>query len=357
MKRLNYYCTIIAIILTAASCLKKPNTPVVYTPTTITTVTPTGVTGYNYTDINALKAAIALPTRTYTVRAGQYTVITTNGGNRLVFYSNSFKDAAGNILTSGNVDIEVLEASGLGNIIRSQAMTVDNNGQMLRSGGEMRITATMAGQPVFANKYGVQFKAAATTTQPMELYYGTAATIDTSFSWLLGSGTTGSAAAGTNTLAIVADSVVDTASLLDTTLPGPTYTYTYTYNPYFIFDSCTNFNWINCDHFMGSGGTLTQINIILPDTSFNPCNTSVYVIFPTDNSAMEADENYGINRNHYKAINIPVGISAKIFTMTNKGGNYYYSLQTGLTVTSGMTVTPSPEATSLSAILTVLASL
>jgi len=50
------------------------------------------------------------------------------------------------------------------------------------------------------------------------------------------------------------------------------------YNSYYIFDSCTNFGWINCDHVFTQPTTEMTINIVLPDKSFDPTNTMFFIV-------------------------------------------------------------------------------
>jgi len=95
---------------------------------------------------------------------------------------------------------------------------------------------------------------------------------------------------------------------------------------YFSFDSVKSFHWINCDYFYGSTSPLTDVSVIVPDTSFNPSNTQVFVIFPTINSATYI-HNYTVATHTYDLFagyHVPVGMTIDLAVVSKKGGVYYY---------------------------------
>ena len=309
--------TLLAGAIIISSCKKKPE----YNPT------PTIL---DYTQIAKLYNDLKPAAQTFSVTAGVYSTIEGTSGTKITFYPNSFKDASGNIITSGTVSIKMTEANTIEAMIRNRAFPVSTDGRLLRSGGEVKIVATMGGQTVYANKYNAQFKQGASSTMPMGLFYGVTGS-DSGTTWSPVDSTTGTGTGGTS---------IDTSGLTSF---------------YYVFDSVGSFNWINCDHFYGSSAPLTTMNIEFADTSFNWSNTAVYIVFPSEHSVMEGYQ--GSASNIYNALNIPVGISVKVFTMTYKAGNYYYSLQTGITVTSGLVVHPVSTASSLSGIMSVMVTL
>lgn len=170
----------------------------------------------------------------------------------------------------------------------------------------------MSGQPIYANKYGIKFRQKSSSVQPMNLFTGSN-TADSFVAWTLGDTTRGNTPA-------------------ETTLIGT--------KSFYVFDSCMHFDWINCDHFLDSSAALTSIYIKCADTNFNIGNTMTYVIFPPINSVMNAMYSVG-ERYSSTADNVPVGMVAKVVTISYYAGHFYYSSQ-DITVTAGMHITASP---------------
>ncbi len=281
-------------------------------------------------NIATLFAALRPASQSFTVTAGTYQTITTTSGSKVSFYPNTFKDASGHIITSGTVNIQLTEAAKPGDMILNRAFPVSTDGQLLISGGEMNLKATMGGQPVYANKYGVQFRQPTGSSQPMNLFIGSTGS-DSSTTWTLGDTTTGTTATGTT---------IDSTAVT---------------NAYYTFDSCNHFNWINCDHFLGSGGTLTDVNVVFPDTSYNRTNTAAFIVFPSINSVMNVYDDG--TSGGFTARNVPVGMTVKVVTLSYKSGNAYYAEQTGVVVTSGIIIHPTPAVQTLTYITSALSAL
>ncbi len=107
---------------------------------------------------------------------------------------------------------------------------------------------------------------------------------------------------------------------------------------YYQFDSCTDFHWVNCDHFGGWAGAKTDVKVTIADTGFNHNNTEVFLVFPTDNSVSNASWNYSSTAPlTFRNYNLPVGLSMTVVVVAKKYGQYYYEL-TGATVTTTMVV-------------------
>lgn len=264
----------------------------------------------------------------FTVTAGTSQTILASGGTKIKFYPNSFKDASGNIITSGTVNVQITEAYKPGAMIANRALPISSDGRQLISGGEVNIKATMGGQEVYANKYSASFKQPSSSTQAMELFIGTTGE-DSITTW-----TQDTSSAGNTT-----------GTTLDTM--GAT-------SAYYTFDSCSDFNWINCDHFYSCGCTLTDVNIDIADTSFHSSNTAVFVIFPSINSVGPA---YGSSAHDFEYHNVPVGTTIEIVCISAIGSKYYYSHQTGVAVTAGMTIHPTMTVQTFAFITAALAAL
>lgn len=224
-------------------------------------------------------------------------------------------------------------------MIANRATTSADNKPLI-SGGQVYIKATRNGQEVFARKYGIGFKQASTSSQPMGLYYGNTANADSVVVWGQADSAVGSFAPKTTT-----DTTHDTSG-------GSTWYF----NSMYIFDSCTNFGWINCDHFMSSGGTLTNVTCSVPDNSYNWSTTQVYVVIPSINSVMSA---YSASSSSaaFMASNIPIGTAIRVVAIAKKGNDYYYAEHSGLTVTANMTADLSFSSKSLSDIKALLTGL
>ena len=305
-------CVIILIVV--AACKKTNNSA-----STVVTTTP----------LNQLFAGLRSIPQNLSVTAGRDTIVFGASGTMLHFYANSFKDAGGNIITGGTVNLQLVEMYKPGDFISNRATTMAG-GQLLRSAGQINLSATKNGQTVYANKYGVGFKQASQSSQPMALYYGNANNGDSVINW------------------VVADTfrkenivqAADTNDIYSRPYGRPWVGY--------VFDSASSLLYTNCDALYYNGSPLTSVNVVLPDNTFTPANTQVYLVLPDINCAMstvepvlgEANFNAGtrtITITSEGATNIvPTGMNYKLVVIANKSGTYYY-YQTSGTVTSGLT--------------------
>lgn len=131
---------------------------------------------------SALFAGLRTEPFKFSVDAGVQSVGYGPQGTKLVFYPHSFKDASGNIISSGKIDIELTEMYTSGSMIGNNAVTTCN-GQLLRSGGQVKIKATQNGKEVYANKYGIGFKQPDASSNPMELFYSNNNSLDSTTVW------------------------------------------------------------------------------------------------------------------------------------------------------------------------------
>lgn len=306
-----------AATLIGYSCRKQENR-VVSTPAASTSTHTIGEI------FSALKPA----PQKMTVQAGTATVLYGRAGTRLGFYPNSFKDASGNIITSGDIAIELVEMYKPGDMIANCASTVCGN-SLLSSTGQVYIKATKDGKEVFANKYSIGFRQSAESSQPMQLFYSgnispdsiTTWNVDDSFSRAIG------------------EWVKSTAR--DTTLvPG----YGTVISIIYKFDSCTNFYWVNSDVFYGGTGPKTSVVIHTPDDSYDSHNTAVFVVFPSVNGVVGASGKKDFSIPYF---DIPIGMNIKVLLITKRGNDYYYAEKTGITVTDHQEVSLAPALSSL----------
>jgi len=266
--------------------------------------------------------------QTLTTTAGISSTIYGTKGTRITFYPNSFKDASGNIITSGTIVIKLTEMLTPGAMIADNATTQTTTGDILRSGGQVKIEASKDGQAVYANKYSISFKQPVPSSQPMDLYFGNRNNSDSVVQWrpidTTTTGATGTIATGTTTDSTAGGGGGGSSS------------------SYYIFDSCTDFIYINCDRLYSVPGPRTDVHFVMPDTSFNTYNTTIYLIFSDLNSVARVDPYYyekSTKSFSLKYYTLPVGYTMTVITLCKKtNGTYYFSEQNGLTITDAMSI-------------------
>lgn len=285
---------------------------------TLSTPTETPIIADKQAGIAAFGALRSLP-QTFTVAAGVSKNIKCAQGTILKFYPNSFKDASGNIITSGNVTISVTEIYTLGDMIANRTATVTSSG-VLTSRGEVNIKASMNGQEVFANKYGLGFKAINAETQPMELYEGIGNNSDSIITWdLKRMATTGGTQFITDT----------NLALLE--------------SPYFLFDSCTKFTLINCDHPHDGTSEQVKINVVFPDNIFSQAYASLGITFKELNvMTIMGTRQYltGTKTMTFEGWS-PIGNTSKFSLIIPKSTDEYYYFESAGQVANGMTINAS----------------
>lgn len=285
---------------------------------------------YDKSKLKGLFSALATKPKNYTVTAGILQTVVGQEGTVLTFYPNSFEDSKGNIISLGTIEISLIEMYKPGAMISNGATTMANS-QLLISGGQIYVTAKKDDKMVFANVYGARFHQPAPSTQPMILFFGDNMNEDSLVTW----------------------------TVYDTTLNGVAVSRTGFGNVDrdYIFDSCTNFNWLNCDYFYIDSSPKTQITITLPDTSFNPGNTKIFLVFPGINSVFSGGFTYFSEYSFVKSMPIPEGLQMTVVAIAKKNDNYYYSEIHGLSVSATLTVNAALNTASLEYIETKLKSL
>ncbi|MBC7554571.1 MAG: hypothetical protein H7257_11390 [Taibaiella sp.] len=273
--------------------------------------------GADPSKLNSLFAELRPAPQILIVTAGTAAQVTGTGGTALNFYPNSFKDANGHIITSGTVTLQLTEMYSTGDMIANRASTTAA-GKILQSGGQINLNASINGQKVFANVYGVQFRQQSASAAPMNIFYGANNNIDSVVTWKNGGDTSraGSVAWGT--------------------------TYYGGYDQY-IFDSCTQFGWTNCDQFYNTDSPMTSVSVILPGKTHTPSNTQIYLVLPDTKSVMSnaepglGGEAYNATTNKMTLVSegqikiVPTGMNYKFVAISKINGTYYYFQQAGVT--------------------------
>ena len=304
---------------------------------------------YNYTSLNQLFGSIHPYAQTIQVNAGTYTTVHATGGTKLTFYPNSFKDNAGNIIRNGVVSVQITEMYTSGLMIANRSIQT-SNGKLLQNSGQVYIKATLQGQEVFANKYGIGFKSPTASSKPYSIFYGSADKVDSLVTWTLAGTGAGIAVDGTVLDSFDIVSVDSNGTKLDTMVIRTNYNQ---------FDSCTSFNWISCSSFFASGGAVTNLVVTPSDTTFNPGNTAIFLVFPGYNSITALTNYYYVPHafSLMAGYEVPVNVKADLVAVAYVGGTYYYYQQTGLTITEGLSVTPTLTPTTLTQIEAQLSAL
>jgi hypothetical protein len=273
--------------------------------------------------------------QSFTVAAGTWQNISGARGTILRFNPQSFKDASGNIITSGTINIKLTEAYTPGQMILNGLNTTTEAHKLLSSGGSVNIVATLNQQEVFANNYSILFPQPAVSNDAMSLFKGSVTDALPGARKIWGDDTTATVPRTTK------DSLVQDS-------------------PFYAFDTCVSFNWINCDHFYTAPDPKTDIKVVMPDTSYNATNTQVFVVFPAINSVASmgaydvATHTFSFG---YATYFLPVGTVIKIMVLGGKNDVYFMDKQANVSVTNGMTVTANPNTTTLGTIQTTLSTL
>lgn len=291
--------------------------------------------GSNMFNVKTLFEGLKSPVQTFNVTAGQPYEVNAAGGTRIMFKPTTFRDALGNVITSGIVKIELTEILKPADMIANRVFTTTVGHQILKSGGAVNIIATMDGNPVFATGgYDLGFRQDEEKNEPMALFTGITSTDS--------SGTA------------VFWSESSTNEIERTTKEDGMNEF------FYAFDSVTNFNWINCDYFYSSTAPKTDINIVVPDSTYNTTNTQVFVVFKSINSVSGL---WGYNApNHvfsfgYVGYHIPVGTVIDVVVLGAKNNGYFMQVQQNLTVTNNLSINFTPQATTIAGIQAMLSTL
>lgn len=249
---------------------------------------------------------------TVNVDNGNYT-ITGAEGTSVMFPAGAFSTAGGQAVT-GDVKIELIEIYDQDGMVLSDRPTT-SNGQLLVSGGEIYINATVDGQQLQLNdSSSIVVTLPSDDTDPgMTLFTGG---IDSSqFNWTPVPGV-----------------VPVQTQMPDTTWAQDTVPYFY-YDPSKYIFSIGNLGWINCDRFYSAPST-TTITINCTGAIDNH-NMRTYLVFKNINSvaSLWSYTSDGI----FTGSMIPVGEQITIISFCLKDGKEYIATK-DVTVTANMQI-------------------
>jgi hypothetical protein len=142
-----------------------------------------------YSSMDEVFAKLSLRPKALTVDATTGGSFNGNSGTRYIFSPNSFQTASGATVT-GKIDMQVCEYLKKGDMIFSKMLPI-SNGQPLVSGGQLTISASQNGQPIYL-KPGCSFTANMPCVGPpdqnMQLFKGqpVSDTATSKVNWTLG---------------------------------------------------------------------------------------------------------------------------------------------------------------------------
>jgi hypothetical protein len=241
-------------------------------------------------------------TQQFTVSASTGGSVNGQDGTFIAFGANAFRHADGSMV-SGSVQIELIEALGVGDMIWLNKQTLGNNNGQLRplvSGGQFYL---------MASQNDVELKLAPGATQ---VYVPTNAFVDPNMAVFSGTED--------------ADGVV---------VWDP-----WANNPINAQDSSgynfpnDSLGWVNCDYFMSPGAAQSVVQVTCP-TGHDHDNTFVWLVFPAQNSmtgVMGGSSNAFSTGPYYQ---LPIGMNITVVALSNINGAYASSF-TNSVVTANM---------------------
>ena len=257
---------------------------------------------------------VADATQTFTITANAFQQVNGAHGTRVYVQPNAFLYANGSVVT-GSVQIQLVEVLTIGDMIWMNKQTVGRDGgqyRLLRSGGEVRLSATQAGQELRVVNGSVRIRIPdATPDNNMRAF-------------------SGSEDQAGNMLWDPVDSV--TVTLVEDTGSSNVF-----YQ--FEFDSL---QWINCDYFYNYPST-TGLEATIP-TGQPADSTALWVAFPSENAVMAMPATGQQTYETWQVV--PVGMNAVIVGLYRNGTQYYSAFET-VTIANGMSVPMSFAPTTL----------
>ena len=249
---------------------------------------------------------ITQETQTFTVDATQGGTVTGANGTRVTFPPNGFRHANGTVV-SGTVQVKLLEALKIGDMIWINTQTVgDDNGtdRLLRSGGELRVTATQNDNELQLGPNGMSVMVPTENPDPLMALFTANAPRDSGMVWT---------PVDSSNLTVVSDTSLNTN---------------------FYWFTTDSLQWINCDYFYNYPAT-TSLSATLPDGQPED-STMVWIAFPSENAVTGL--NYLTEQDLFTSWRVvPVGMQATVVGLYRNGSQYYSAFST-VSITDMMSV-------------------
>lgn len=258
--------------------------------------------------INRLFSEHQKPSQKFIINPQISNTLKANDGTIIKIQANSFIDRNGDVVT-GEVEFEVKEIYGKGDMITSNAHTISND-MILESGGELYMDASRNSDPLMlAFNKPIQVEMPTTGNGDMQLFYGRPD--GNSVNWTL---------ANNNSVAPISNNNVSTGN-------------SYNFN-------VNALGWMNCDKFRRNRGANTKINVRVP-SQFDSTNTAVYIVFKGQNSVTRCDYYDLMNTNDQgqfstRWYSVPVGAEVTLVAISEINGEVY-SASKPVIITANMT--------------------
>jgi hypothetical protein len=230
--------------------------------------------------------------------------------------ANAFVYADGSAV-SGSVSFELVEILTYREMMLLKKPTT-SDGQILVSGGQINLTASKSGNPVYlASGMSVGVSVPNDSPDPaMRLFSGVEGE-DGIVEWSI----------------LEDDSII----FVDDTAEFGGY--------YFEFDN-PDLGWINCDYFWDNPNPITNATVTLPE-EFTGVYATGFACFPEINSVMYM--NWVYDSSNYIAYNIPVGTPTKFLFIAEIDGVYYSVITEIIAITADHVEVLSMSVTTLEA--------
>ncbi len=312
------YCSVLSLF--AVSCRKSD-----YKASALVNAT-------DKTQLNTIFQSLRSIPQVVTVTAGVYTEFRLAQGTKFRFYPHSFKDKNGQTISSGVVTLSIIEMYTAGQALANRSVSITGN-LILKNQGDIYITASMNGEEIFVNKYGIDFFSATHAEVPMGLYYGNVANDDSLVNWTR---------VGTMTGTVVTGTVLDTMSVFVVDSAGTGVDTMKLLRNYYQFDSCSSLYWVGCHYPFSTTNARTNIEVKLTDNAYNGTNTQVFLVYPDINAALPVNI-YNATTHTFsfqQGYEVPVGQRTDIVVISYAGGNYYFFVQKNVDLSVTTTFKP-----------------
>lgn len=288
-----------ALMIIAVACTKDKQTP---------------DTSFGQIKADAFMAKYQVKEQSFTGNAATGFVVTGEKGTKISFPANSFKDSITGNLVSGTVTIKLIEVLSKKDILLSGPMT-ESNGQLLISGGEIKVTATSGGRVLAPADSLGRDSIMVKVPQVMK--------------------------AGDMNLFVQAPRKVDNtgvpAGFVSTWVPAP-------YAPFGMGDNAYEFSlpaftWVNCDRFYSNPGVKTTITVS-PDFLDSDSLTSIQVmiVFKDITTVITLPFNYTLLKFQSYENSLPVGLEGELVIIGKDKDNYIQFGTQHITIAENMHV-------------------
>lgn len=262
----------------------------------------------------------------YTINPSVSNTLEGTKGTKIEFEPNSFYYPDGSMVAD-SVFISMTELLKANDFVLQGSSTVTTGEDLLRSGGQLVITAEAEGQEVTCTGYAVTFSQKSLEVdldQPMAIFYGQ----DTEpVTWE------------------VDDAVEETRPKFDETLGAYAY----------VFDGLSQFGWVNCDYWLDDLAPKTNVKVSSTLSGFYSGNAQVYFIIPDINAASTlyiydpANQDFSL-----PGPMVPVGMEAQFVFFGVKDGINYLYISDLVTITPDVELSITPEPSTVSEIVSAL---